>query len=256
MFNLLLTLQSLKKSIAPFKARSLSFGIMGLVSAVSISVLSSTAFAEEATNKGQAQELFRGENRAIVACEAGRLDSCNFVAQNYLNLQYYGDAARYLTKICFSNDPNALKICKAAATLYTDPSYKISDYTEGGKIADYLCSKNDSYGCLLLSNMYFIGDHVEQDLVKASQYGQKACDLHDPIGCRQLAIITFSEAYVLKDSRIAELSFTYHQKACDLGEQDSCYDLQLRDEKLEQFKRFVENSRRLPEGQEQAPAQQ
>ncbi|MCK0535890.1 MULTISPECIES: hypothetical protein [unclassified Anaerobiospirillum] len=188
----------------------------------------------------QAAESFKGQKAAIEQCEAGKVESCNYLAQYYLDNKNYAEAAKYLSRICYSDSPDALRTCAALTTMLTDSNFGINDYASGIKIGDYLCSKNDPYGCLLLSNAFFIGNHVEQDLVRASKYAQRACDLKDPVGCRQLAVITFSEAYVLKDVKVAQLSFKYHKDACDLGNQDSCADYAEFDDKMDQFQRYVQ----------------
>lgn len=187
----------------------------------------------------QAQK-FQGQDEAVTQCELGQIESCNYLAQNYLNQHQYQQAAKYLSKICYSNSPDALKTCAALTSILTEDVFGIKDYAQGIKVADYLCSKQSAYGCLILSDAYFLGTNVPQDLVKASQYAQKSCDLKDPLGCRQLAIITFSEAYVLKDPKVAQLSFKYHQDACQLGNKDSCADFAQYDEKIEQFQRYVQ----------------
>lgn len=214
-----------------FSAKTLS----KLASVLSLSAVLSFSF------NAQAQENFAGHDAAVAQCEAGNIESCNFLAQNFLNVHQYTEASKYLTTICYSDTPDALRSCAALTSILTEPVFGINNYQQGLKIADYLCSKNGSYGCLLLSDAYFLGTNVSQDLVKASQYAQKACDLKDPLGCRQLAIITFSEAYVLKDTKIAQLSFKYHQDACNLGNKDSCADFAQHNEKLEQFQRFVQS---------------
>ncbi len=216
--------------------------------AITCLLLSSSVFLQQANAQETKQldlpeENFKGEQNAIIKCETGSMVDCNFLAENYLNRKEYLHATKYLTKICYSNDDAALKTCTAVATLLTDSTYGINDYKRGTEIADYLCNRGDAYGCLLLSNLYFLGEHVEQDLIKAGQYGQKACDLNDPVGCRQVAVITFSEAYVLKDIKIAQLSFEYHKRACELGNNDSCEDIEDYQDKINQFKAFVQQER-------------
>lgn len=205
--------------------------------------LATQVYAQEEPQLDLAKENFKGEQDAIIKCETGSMADCNYLAQNYLNRKEYQHATKYLTKICYSNDEAALKTCTAVATLLTDSTYGINDYKRGTEISEYLCDRGDSYGCLLLSNLYFLGEHVDQDLVLAGKYGQKACDLNDPVGCRQVAVITFSEAYVLKDIKIAQLSYEYHKRACELGNNDSCEDIEDYQTKIDQFKAFVQQER-------------
>lgn len=209
--------------------------LLKVASFLSFSLLLSFSF------NAQAQENFAGHDAAVAQCDAGNIESCNFLAQNFLNVHHYTEASKYLTKICYSDSPDALRSCAALTSILTEKIFGINDYQQGLKIADYLCSRKGSYGCLLLSDAFFLGTNAPQDLVKASQYAQMACELKDPLGCRQLAVITFSEAYVLKDPKVAQLSFKYHQDACNLGNQDSCADFAQYDKKLEQFQRFVES---------------
>ena len=184
-------------------------------------------------------EAFVNENSAIRQCQNGAIESCQFLAQNYLALQRYDQAAQYLSEVCYSPSHNAMKTCAALTTILTDPAYGLNDYTQGIKVGEHLCSNNNAYGCLLLSTLYFMGDHVPQDLPKASEYGIKACNLSDATGCRQVALIRYAEAYVLKDVNRAADSFTYHQQACNLGNQESCDDYNTRETKLDQFKLYV-----------------
>lgn len=213
------------------------FSKLGLLSAV-ISVLawSGVSFVANA-------EQFQNEDAAVKKCEAGDVASCSFLAQNYLNLHDYPKTEYFLTKVCYSQSPDAEKSCSALTTILTDPTYKLNNYKKGVTVAEYLCDNNSSYGCMMLSTLYFVGEHVPQSLEKAKDYGNKACQLRDATGCRQVALVTFSEAYVLHDLKRADQAFSFYKKACDLGDKDSCEEFSKYKSKMEQFTRYVESNR-------------
>ena len=182
---------------------------------------------------------FQGENEVIAKCNQGDLASCNMAAQGYLEEHNYAQAVTYLNKLCYSHSPDSLKACALEMTLLTDANYGINNIPEGVKVGEYLCQNQNSYGCLLLSSLYFNGNQIQQDLNKASDYAKIACQLKDATGCRQAALITFTAAYVLKDVNLAEESYTYHRAACNIGNQQSCADLQQFEKKIEEFKLYA-----------------
>ncbi len=188
-----------------------------------------------------AQAATETENQLIASCNQGNVQSCNVLAQTYLTQKQYVQAANYLTKVCYSKSPDAINTCAALMTMLIDPTYGVNDFIQGIKIGDYLCHNNNSYGCLLLSTIYFEGNRVPQDLQKASTYAKRACELKDATGCRQYAMITFTAAYILKDINLAEESYKYHRYACELGNKDSCTELQQYPTKIEEFRLYAQS---------------
>lgn len=182
---------------------------------------------------------FNQEQEIVAQCNSGDLSSCNAAAQGYLEEKKFPEAVTYLDKLCYSQSPDALKACALEMTLLTEASYGINNVAEGIKVGEFLCQQQNAYGCLLLSNLYFYGTKVKQDLNTASSYAKQACQLQDATGCRQAALITFTAAYILKDVALAEESYNYHRAACDIGNQQSCNDLQQKDQKMEQFKLYA-----------------
>lgn len=182
--------------------------------------------------------------QVMAACHGGDVEACRILAQNYLSQQQYAQAARYLSKVCYAH-PNAelgYQSCAALSTLLTDSSFGLNDYPQGIRVSEYLCNHGQSYGCLLLSSLYYIGDHVEQNLKTAADYGKRACDLKDATGCRQAALAIFSEAYMRHDLELFKESGKYHRAACDLGDAESCREVQEYDTKLKQFDIYVQNN--------------
>lgn len=177
------------------------------------------------------------------SCDNGRLTACSMLAQNYLGQKNYAKAAENLSKVCYSNSPDSFKSCAALTTLLTDSAYGLNDFPSGIRVSEYLCDHSNAYGCLLLSKLYFIEDQVKQDLTKAKTYGEKACSLGDAIGCRQVAVILYSEASALKDPSLAEQSFAFHKAACDLGNKESCNEYSQYERKMEDFRLFVQHSK-------------
>ena len=233
----------------------LALGFSALVSGTAVAATTvvtpaPAATAPAPTNAGAqagAQESFVGETQAQQACAAGTVEACHWLAQNYLGQQQYAQAAQYLSKVCYSNSEQAYQSCAALSTLLTDSHFGLNDYPQGIKVGQYLCDHGQSYGCLILSSLYYIGDHVEQNLKTAADYGKRACALKDATGCRQAALAIFSEAYMKRDVELFKESGQYHQAACDLGDQESCTELREYQTKLEQFNLYVQN------GQKPAP---
>lgn len=171
-------------------------------------------------------------------CTKGELKSCNYLAQLYLANKQYKDAEIYLEKLCYSQDPNASQSCAALTALLMDDTYQSLDLTKAITVAKHLCEdKGVAFGCTALSQMYVRPDNKDFD--KALQYAEKACDLDDATGCKQIAISLYTAAYAQKDESKAAEAFDFYKRACDLGDDDSCKTYEPHEEKLKQFHRFV-----------------
>ena len=205
-------------------------------------------------------QAFTGEQEYIKACQAGQLEQCNVLAQIYLQNKDYRNAATHLEKICADtmkeNSPLHKQTCSLLLTMLTDEEYGIMDYQKGMIWGDHICAHSNAFGCLLMSNIFFTGKHVNADLNKASEYAKRACALKDGTGCRQAALITFTAAYIQKDVNLAEESYKYHQAACDVGNQASCNDLQHYQQKMEEFKLYAQTPDANAQPQPAQPAAQ
>lgn len=182
---------------------------------------------------------FQGETAVINQCQKGDLNKCQIAVQNYISEKKYPQAVNVLNRMCGTEHPDAHKACALEMTLLIEPTYGLNNVQEGVKIGEMLCVKKHPYGCLLLSNLYFGGHQVKQDLNLASDYAKRACGLKDAVGCRQAALISFTTAYVLKDVALAEEAYTYYRKACELGNQESCLEAEQYQQKMEDFKLYA-----------------
>lgn len=177
-------------------------------------------------------------NALDLQCAKGEFKSCNYLVQFNLAQQQYATAATYLEKLCYSQDPNASQSCAALTALLMDESYKILDINKALTVAKHLCEDQGiAFGCIALSQMYVRPDN--KDFQKAMQYAEKACDLEDATGCKQIAISLYTEAYAEKDEAKAAEAFDFYKRACDLGDTASCKTYEPHKEKLQQFHRYV-----------------
>jgi hypothetical protein len=84
------------------------------------------------------------------------------------------------------------------------------------------CNQGNSTTCLLLGGMFYEGDGVRQDKVKAAQFYQKSCDVGDSrsdIGCAFLARAYYHGDGVRQDmAKAAQL----YLKSCDGGATAAC----------------------------------
>lgn len=174
-------------------------------------------------------------------CEQGNLDACNTLAQLHLENQLYPQAAKYLEKLCYSQSPNAAQSCAALTTLLTYENYQMMDLKKGQQVAEYLCNdQHVAFGCTALSRLFFRSENHDSE--KAIQYAQLACDLQDASGCTQAAFVMYTEAYAEKDLDKATKAFEFYGRACELGDQDACKTYAPHEEKLEQFKNYMNTS--------------
>ena len=217
--------------------------VVGGSAVAATTIVNSTPAPAATTAPAAPTSSFAGEALALQACNGGDIEACRLLAQNYLSQQNYTKAAQYLSKVCYSDSAQSYQSCAALSTLLTDSHFGLNDYPQGIKVSEYLCERGQPYGCLILSSLYYIGDHVEQDLKTAADYGKRACDLKDATGCRQAALVIFSEAYMTRNVELFKESGKYHQAACNLGDEDSCQEVREYQNKLEQFNMYVQNSK-------------
>lgn len=191
-------------------------------------------------------------DQSIQLCNQGNINQCKILADQYLAAREYEEAAKYLQKVCYANSADSLRVCAGLSTLLMNPNYGIEDYKRGMEIATYLCNNNYSYGCNLVSDMFFKGQATETNLDEAFKYGKKSCDLSDSTGCSQAGLVTYTSAYLEKDIAKAEQAFQFYKKACDLGDQTACKEYAEAPNKLDAFKRFVDIANNNVKAQNQA----
>ena len=62
-------------------------------------------------------------------------------------------------------------------------AYHAKDYSQAIALWSDACEAKDSASCMLLAFMHDNGKGVKEDKKKAKLYYQKACTLHDSVGC-------------------------------------------------------------------------
>ncbi|GAA7355305.1 hypothetical protein MLS218_01190 [Helicobacter pylori] len=78
---------------------------------------------------------------------------------------------------------------------------------------------NSDRGCNGLGALYYNGEVVEKDLIKAAYLYSKACELKEGDGCGALGVLYVNGQGVEKDlTKVAQ----YASKACKLGVQEIC----------------------------------
>jgi len=118
-----------------------------------------------------------------------------------------------------------------SASLFDDG---LAEYKKGNiKLASELyteaCDVGDKQACLNLGIMYFTGDGVEQDKIKAKELFTKTCKSRFAKGCFRLAIIYNQGCDGVKQDKLkAKLLFG---KSCNIGYQRACEQFHILDEK-------------------------
>ena len=118
-----------------------------------------------------------------------------------------------------------------SANLFDDG---LAEYKKGNiKLASELyteaCDGGDKQACLNLGIMYFTGDGVEQDKIKAKELFTKTCKSRFAKGCFRLAIIYNQGCDGVKQDKLkAKLLFG---KSCNIGYQRACEQFHILDEK-------------------------
>lgn len=74
-------------------------------------------------------------------------------------------------------------------------------------------------GCGALGVLYYNGEGVEKNLIKAAYLYSKACELKDDWGCGFLGVLYYNGDGVKQDSKKAVALF---EKACKLGYKKAC----------------------------------
>lgn len=101
------------------------------------------------------------------------------------------------------------------------------------------CAKNDGKSCASLGALYMDGSYISRDMLKASTYAKKACDLNSAYGCDVLSITIemqagsdydyFKKYGVKKKTNIPKSVLVeitrIVKKACKLGSVRSCNSL-------------------------------
>ncbi len=98
-------------------------------------------------------------------------------------------------------------------------SGKVEDFIRGRKYIEKACDLNNGLGCKNLGALYYYGEGVEKDLIKAAYFYSKACDLNNSLGCGALGMLYEYGQGVEKNSIKAT---QFYSKACKLGFQKAC----------------------------------
>ena len=93
------------------------------------------------------------------------------------------------------------------------------NYSKYFEFAQKACNLKNARGCRNLGHIYYFGRDIEKDFFKAREYYQQACDLKDGNGCVGLGVL-----YV--EGKGVRLDFTkavsYFKMACDLKDNYGC----------------------------------
>ncbi|GAA8513971.1 hypothetical protein HpBT265_01160 [Helicobacter pylori] len=98
-------------------------------------------------------------------------------------------------------------------------SYDKQDFSQARKYFEKACDLNDSSGCKNLGVLYENGQGVEKDLIKVAYLYSRACELKDGWGCSFLGVLYYNGDGVKQDSKKAVALF---EKACKLGYKKAC----------------------------------
>ncbi|WRA30882.1 sel1 repeat family protein [Helicobacter pylori] len=98
-------------------------------------------------------------------------------------------------------------------------SYDKQDFSKARKYFEKACDLNNGKGCKNLGSLYYNGDGVKQDSKKAATMFEKACELKESDACVALAGLYYNGDGVKQDSKKADALF---EKACKLGDQKAC----------------------------------
>jgi len=118
-----------------------------------------------------------------------------------------------------------------SANLFDDG---LAEYEKGNvKLASELyteaCDTGDKEACLNLGILYFIGEGVEQDKIKAKDLFTKTCKNRFAKGCFRLAVLyNRGSDGVKQDKHKAKLLFG---KSCNIGYQRACGQFHILDDK-------------------------
>jgi serine/threonine protein kinase len=120
--------------------------------------------------------------------------------------------------------PDIAAIAKKGEALYLK-----GPTSEAAPLLDQACSGGNGYSCSLLAELYYQGNGVASDTVRAVSLDTRACKLGDGRACDGLGNRYGSGIGVTESQRLAE---EFHRKAsvlftkaCDAGNGDACVDL-------------------------------
>ncbi len=68
-------------------------------------------------------------------------------------------------------------------------NYEKQDFSKARKYFERACELNSGGGCAALGDLYYDGEGVEKNLIKAAQFYSKACKLGDRKACEMLKLL-------------------------------------------------------------------
>lgn len=68
-------------------------------------------------------------------------------------------------------------------------SYEKQDFSKARKYFERACGLNNGGGCGALGALYYVGEGVEKNLIKAAQFYSKACKLGYKKACEMLKLL-------------------------------------------------------------------
>ena len=113
-------------------------------------------------------------------------------------------------------DPDNVNACVKMGVKYED-SQNISKANE---LYERACDLGDAEGCIKIADLYYNGIEISQNRPKAYTFYEKACDLNHGWGCFKLGM---GHAGGGDDIRLDRSKADFYLKrACDLGKEDAC----------------------------------
>lgn len=85
------------------------------------------------------------------------------------------------------------------------------------------CSDKDANSCFTLGKSYMIGDMVDEDSLKSIMFSEKSCNLGSVVGCYYTGMSYLTGIKKIKQDIHKARKFL--QKACDGGDNESCFAL-------------------------------
>jgi len=168
---------------------------------------------------GVARDLHKAGDRAMRACERGRLGSCATAGI----LVSMGDATpaeiqRALRKGCDGGDVGS---CNNLALAMMGGTGVPADPSQAAVLFEKLCKQSNWNSCGNAGMMYLVGVGVAKDVERGVALAKRGCDQDDPQSCNILGV-----AYAEGDGAGgAALAMPLFEKACRGGQTGACDNL-------------------------------
>lgn len=116
--------------------------------------------------------------------------------------------------------------CKSEKTDYGISAYYSGDYSTAERLASKGCRQKNGEACYILANMYFSGQGVQIDPLKAARLYIKSCDEGNGRACYILGRLYYKGKYVSKDDFQSDAYYRKSNKIlikeCNNNNSESC----------------------------------